>query len=64
MKAIAGANADASKDGKVSDARAAAALALAKGTSTANDYKLTTAESKKDAVIAAGIALRGNGKRW
>ncbi|AFI31687.1 Borrelia lipoprotein-containing protein (plasmid) [Borrelia crocidurae str. Achema] len=58
MKAIAGANASANKDGKVSEAKDAAALALAKGTNTDNEDKLTTAESKKDAVIAAGIALR------
>ncbi|AFI31946.1 Vlp protein, delta subfamily (plasmid) [Borrelia crocidurae str. Achema] len=62
LKAIAGANADASKDGKVSEAKDAAALALAKGTSTADEDKLTTAESKKDAVIAAGIALRAMAK--
>ncbi|AFI31992.1 Borrelia lipoprotein-containing protein (plasmid) [Borrelia crocidurae str. Achema] len=62
LKAIAGANAYASKDGAVKDARDAAALALAKDTSTANDDKLTTAESKKDAVIAAGVALRGMAK--
>ncbi|QDA32710.2 variable large family protein (plasmid) [Borrelia miyamotoi] len=52
----------AKKDGKVKDATDAAALALAKGTGTANDEKLTTAESKKDAVIAAGIALRAMAK--
>ncbi|WAZ72631.1 variable large family protein (plasmid) [Borrelia miyamotoi] len=62
LKAIAAANADAKKDGKVKDATDAAALALAKGTGTANDEKLTTAESKKDAVIAAGIALRAMAK--
>uniref|UniRef100_A0A5P8AYB8 Variable large protein n=1 Tax=Borrelia miyamotoi TaxID=47466 RepID=A0A5P8AYB8_9SPIR len=62
LKAIAEANAAAKKDGKVKDATDAAALALAKGTGTANDEKLTTAESKKDAVIAAGIALRAMAK--
>ncbi|ANF34604.1 Variable large protein 15/16 (plasmid) [Borrelia turicatae] len=62
LKAIAAANADAKKDGKVSEATDAAALALAKGTGTADDEKLTTAESKKDAVIAAGIALRAMAK--
>ncbi|AHH07814.1 Variable outer membrane protein (plasmid) [Borrelia crocidurae DOU] len=62
LKAIAGANASANKDGKVSEAKDAAALALAKGTNTDNEDKLTTAESKKDAVIAAGIALRGMAK--
>ncbi|ACH93968.1 variable large family protein [Borrelia duttonii] len=62
LKAIAIANADANKDGKVKDAKDAAALALAKGTTTENDEKLTMAESKKDAVIAAGIALRAMSK--
>ncbi|WP_338321121.1 variable large family protein [Borrelia miyamotoi] len=62
LQAIAAANADAKKDGKVKDATDAAALALAKGTGTANDEKLTTAESKKDAVIAAGIALKAMAK--
>ncbi|WP_434757141.1 variable large family protein [Borrelia puertoricensis] len=62
LQAIAAANADAKKDGKVSEAKDAAALALAKGTSTDNEEKLTTAESKKDAVIAAAIALRAMAK--
>ncbi|ACH93967.1 variable large family protein [Borrelia duttonii] len=62
LKAIAGANASANKDGKVSEAKDAAALALSKGTNTDNEDKLTTVESKKDAVIAAGIALRGMAK--
>ncbi|MBW6184575.1 variable large family protein [Pseudomonas aeruginosa] len=62
LKAIAAANADATKDGKVKDVKDAAGLALAKGTGTADDDKLTTAESKKDAIIAAGIALRAMAK--
>ncbi|AFI31896.1 Borrelia lipoprotein-containing protein (plasmid) [Borrelia crocidurae str. Achema] len=62
LKAIAGSNANVSKDGKVKEANDAAGLALAKGTNTDDDDKLTTAESKKDAVIAAGIALRGMAK--
>nr|WMW27264.1 hypothetical protein MHINFGKF_00038 [Borrelia puertoricensis] len=62
LKAIAAADSNATKDGKVKDATDAAALALAKGTGTANDEKLTTAEAEKDAVIAAGIALRAMAK--
>nr|WP_247068122.1 variable large family protein [Borrelia puertoricensis] len=62
LQAIAAANADATKGGKVKEVKDAAGLALAKGTSTANDDQLTTAESKKDAVIAAGIALRAMAK--
>ncbi|ACH94084.1 variable large family protein [Borrelia duttonii] len=63
LKAIAGANADAKKDGKVSDAEDAAALALAKGTANANANEDQIRESaKKDAIIAAGIALRGMAK--
>ncbi|WVN92381.1 variable large family protein (plasmid) [Borrelia turicatae] len=61
LKAIASANADATKDGKVKDATDAAALALTKGTSTANDDQLGDS-AKKDAVIAAGIALRAMAK--
>ncbi|XXG16311.1 variable large family protein (plasmid) [Borrelia puertoricensis] len=62
LKAIAAADSNATKDGKVKDATDAAALALAKGTGTENDEKLTTAEAQKDAVIAAGIALRAMAK--
>ncbi|AHH04215.1 Variable outer membrane protein (plasmid) [Borrelia nietonii YOR] len=62
LKAIASANVDATKDGKVKEVKDAAGLALAKGTGTADDEKLTTAESKKDAVIAAGIVLRAIAK--
>ncbi|ETZ17136.1 Variable outer membrane protein [Borrelia duttonii CR2A] len=61
LKAIAGANADAKKDGKVSDAEDAASLALAKGTGTANEDQIKES-AKKDAIIAAGIALRGMAK--
>ncbi|QBK63744.1 hypothetical protein EZU68_04855 (plasmid) [Borrelia miyamotoi] len=62
LQAIAAANADATKGGKVKEVKDAAGLALAKGTGTADDDKLTTAESKKDAIIAAGIALRAMAK--
>ncbi|QFP42549.1 hypothetical protein F9Y90_05480 (plasmid) [Borrelia miyamotoi] len=61
LKAIAAANADAKKDGKVKDATDAAALALAKGTSTDNEDQLGDS-AKKDAIIAAGIALRAMAK--
>ncbi|ETZ17691.1 Variable outer membrane protein [Borrelia duttonii CR2A] len=61
LKAIAGANADASKDGKVKDAKDAAGLALAKGTSTENDDQLGDLV-KKDAIIAGAIALRAMAK--
>ncbi|AHH13155.1 Variable outer membrane protein (plasmid) [Borrelia hermsii YBT] len=61
LQAIAAANADATKDGKVKDATDAAALALAKGTNTDNDDQLGDS-AKKDAVIAAGIALRAMAK--
>ncbi|WP_434757337.1 variable large family protein (plasmid) [Borrelia puertoricensis] len=61
LQAIAAANADAKKDGKVSEATDAAALALAKGTSTDNEDQLGDS-AKKDAVIAAGIALRAMAK--
>ncbi|ETZ17143.1 Variable outer membrane protein [Borrelia duttonii CR2A] len=61
LKAIAGANVDASKDGKVSDAKDAVALALAKGTGIENEEKLGDA-IKKDSIIAAGIALRAMAK--
>ncbi len=61
LKAIAVANADATKDGKVKDATDAAALALAKGTSTDNDDQLGDS-AKKDAIIAAAIALRAMAK--
>ncbi|WP_330730430.1 variable large family protein [Borrelia turicatae] len=61
LKAIAAANADATKDGAVKDATDAAALALAKGTNTENDDQLGDAV-KKDAVIAAGIVLRAMAK--
>ncbi|AFI31963.1 variable large family protein [Borrelia crocidurae] len=61
LKAIAGANADAKKDGKVKEAKDAAALALAKGTTVDNDDQLEDLV-KKDAIIAAGIALRGMAK--
>ncbi|AHH07727.1 Variable outer membrane protein (plasmid) [Borrelia crocidurae DOU] len=61
LKAIAGANVDASKDGKVSDTKDAVALALAKGTGTENEEKLGDA-IKKDSIIAAGIALRAMAK--
>ncbi|AHH07696.1 Variable outer membrane protein (plasmid) [Borrelia crocidurae DOU] len=61
LKAIAGSNSNVSKDGKVKEANDAAGLALAKGTNT-DDDKLTTAESKKDAVIVGGIAFRGMAK--
>ncbi|ETZ17518.1 Variable outer membrane protein [Borrelia duttonii CR2A] len=61
LKAIASANPDATKDGKVKEVKDAAGLALAKGTGTADDEKLSDAV-KKDAVIAAGIALRGIAK--
>ncbi|WP_051373829.1 variable large family protein [Borrelia hispanica] len=61
LKAIAGANVDAGKDGKVSDAKDAVALALAKGTATENEEKLGDA-IKKDSIIAAGIALRAMAK--
>ncbi|AFI31994.1 Vlp protein, delta subfamily (plasmid) [Borrelia crocidurae str. Achema] len=61
LKAIAGANADAKKDGKVSEAEDAAALALAKGTGTANEDQIKDS-AKKDAIIAAGIALRAMAK--
>ncbi|WP_431306731.1 variable large family protein [Borrelia crocidurae] len=61
LKAIAGANVDAKKDGKVSEAEDAASLALAKGTGTANEDQIKES-AKKDAIIAAGIALRGMAK--
>ncbi|AOW96266.1 variable large family protein [Borrelia miyamotoi] len=61
LKAIAAANADATKDGKVKDATDAAALALAKGTSTDNEDQLGDS-ARKDAIIAAGIALRAMAK--
>ncbi|UPA11387.1 variable large family protein (plasmid) [Borrelia parkeri] len=61
LKAIASANADATKDGKVKDAMDAAALALAKGTSTDNDDQLGDSV-KKDAIIAAVIVLRAMAK--
>ncbi|UPA11526.1 variable large family protein (plasmid) [Borrelia parkeri] len=61
LKAIASANADATKDGAVKDATDVAALALAKGTSTDNDDQLGDS-ARKDAVIAAGIALRAMAK--
>ncbi|WP_152301219.1 variable large family protein [Borrelia miyamotoi] len=61
LQAIAAANADAKKDGKVSEATDAAALALAKGTSTDNEDQLGDS-AKKDAIIAAGIALRAMAK--
>ncbi|AOW96264.1 variable large family protein [Borrelia miyamotoi] len=61
LKAIAAANADAKKDGKVSEAQDAAALALAKGTSTDNEDQLGDL-ARKDAIIAAGIALRAMAK--
>ncbi|AHH07287.1 Variable outer membrane protein, partial (plasmid) [Borrelia crocidurae DOU] len=44
--------------GKVSEAEDAASLALAKGTGTANEDQIKES-AKKDAIIAAGIALRG-----
>ncbi|MBW6160993.1 variable large family protein, partial [Pseudomonas aeruginosa] len=61
LQAIAAANADAKKDGKVNEATDAAALALAKGTSTDNEDQLGDS-AKKDAIIAAGIALRAMAK--
>ncbi|WP_330730664.1 variable large family protein [Borrelia turicatae] len=61
LKAIAVANADAKKDGKVSEATDAATLALAKGTSDDNDDQLGDS-AKKDAIIAAGIVLRAMAK--
>ncbi|AFI32007.1 Vlp protein, delta subfamily (plasmid) [Borrelia crocidurae str. Achema] len=61
LKAIAGANADAKKNGKVSEAEDAAALALSKGTANANEDQIKES-AKKDAIIAAGIALRGMAK--
>lgn len=61
LKAIAAANASAGKDGKVKDAKDAAGLALAKGTGDENDAKLG-ASIQKDAIIAAGIALRAMAK--
>ncbi|WP_051480280.1 variable large family protein [Borrelia crocidurae] len=61
LKAIAGANADANKDGKVSEAKDAAALALAKGTANANEDQIKES-AKKDAIMAAGIALRAMAK--
>ncbi|AHH11454.1 variable large family protein (plasmid) [Borrelia coriaceae] len=56
LKAIADVKFDAKKNGKVNEANDAAALALAKGTGSGGDEKLGAA--KKDAIIAAGIALR------
>ncbi|UPA11607.1 variable large family protein (plasmid) [Borrelia parkeri] len=61
LKAIAAANADATKGGKVKEVKDAAGLALAKGTGTADDDKLGDS-AKKDAIIAAGIALRAMAK--
>ncbi|AMR76255.1 Variable large protein 42 (plasmid) [Borrelia hermsii] len=61
LKAIAAADPSAKRDGKVNEARDAASLALAKGTNTDNDDQLD-ASAQKDAVIAAGIALRAMAK--
>ncbi|AHH07849.1 Variable outer membrane protein (plasmid) [Borrelia crocidurae DOU] len=61
LKAVAGANADAKKDGKVNEAVDAAALALAKGTNAENEDQIKDS-AKKDAIIAAGIALRAMAK--
>ncbi|MBW6187156.1 variable large family protein, partial [Pseudomonas aeruginosa] len=61
LKAIAAANADAKKDGKVNEATDASSLALAKGTSTDNEDQLGDS-AKKDAIIAAGISLRAMAK--
>ncbi|WP_434757467.1 variable large family protein (plasmid) [Borrelia puertoricensis] len=61
LKAIAAANADATKGDKVKEVKDAAALALAKGTATANEDQLGDS-AKKDAVIAAGLALRAMAK--
>ncbi|BDU63439.1 variable large protein (plasmid) [Candidatus Borrelia fainii] len=60
LQAIAAANANA-KDGKVSDAKDAAALALAKGTANENEDQLGDS-AKKDAIIAGAIALRAMAK--
>ncbi|UPA19358.1 variable large family protein (plasmid) [Borrelia puertoricensis] len=61
LKAIAAADPSATKGGKVSEATDAAALALAKGTATANEDQLGDS-AKKDAIIAAAIALRAMAK--
>ncbi len=60
LKAIAAATA-AQKDGKVSEAEDSAALALAKGTSNANEDQIKDS-ARKDAIIAAAIALRAMAK--
>nr|WP_269516805.1 variable large family protein [Borrelia recurrentis] len=61
LKAIAAANADAKRDGKVNEAEDVAALALAKGTNIDNDDQIKDS-ARKDAIIAAGIALRAMAK--
>ncbi|AHH07188.1 Variable outer membrane protein (plasmid) [Borrelia crocidurae DOU] len=61
LKAIAAANVDAKGGGKVKEATDAAGLALAKGTGTDNDDQIKD-ETRKDAIIAAGVALRAMAK--
>ncbi|AHH04491.1 Variable outer membrane protein (plasmid) [Borrelia nietonii YOR] len=61
LKAIAAADPSAKRDGKINEASDAAALALAKGTSADNEDQIKDS-ARKDAIIAAGIALRAMAK--